>query len=79
MDRLPYVNGGTICTPVNYSGVCDLNPGPKEWQMCIVSALTTRPSRPVISWLLGGIFMAAFIVQNVMKKEKEMLYVVNLN
>ena len=39
VDWLPYVNGGTICTPVNYSTVCDLNPGPTQWHMYIVSAL----------------------------------------
>jgi len=29
-------------------------------------------------WLLHGVFICAFNVQNVMKKEKEMLYVINL-
>ena len=60
------MNGGTVCTPVNYSDVCYLNPGPTEWNMCIVSALHSI----VTSRLLGSVFMAAFIVQNVMKKEK---------
>ena len=44
---------------------------------CIVYHSTTQDR--VTIWLLGGIFIAEFIVQNVMKKEKEMLYVVNLN
>ena len=73
------MNGGTICTPVNYSRVCDLNRGPTEWHMCIVSALYHSTTQDcVTSWLLGGILIAAFIVQNVIKKEKEMLYVINL-
>jgi len=38
-DSLPYVNGSTICTPVNYSSVRHLNLEPTEWHMCIVSAL----------------------------------------